>query len=472
MKKISLALLLLLSIAGCGGGSGSPGVCQGSAEICFPSVETTSAPAPGIPAGTTTSLANICTDIGQKNWVRVHLDDVYLWYNEIVGVQPAAYSTTADYFYALLVKSRDRFSFTELQSVIEQYFQAGEDIGYGATFVNENGHLRVAYTQPDSSAELQRVTRGVEIVGINGAAIATLSRDAQIAALYPDKVGATNQFQVRDVGGTVDRTVQLSAAVITRAPVQNTRIIKLDNKKIGYLAFTDHIETAEAPLIAAFTQFQQGGVDDVVLDVRYNGGGYLYIASQVASMIGGAQVENKVFEKLQFNARHPEKTNDPNNTFGFFNVSTSNKPLPQLGLKRVFVLTGPNTCSASESIINGLSPHIQVITIGGSTCGKPYGMEQKNNCAQAYFAIEFDGVNSAGQGGYVNGFAPSCAVVDDLNHQLGDSGERLLAAALAYSKSGACAATDTAQSATLKDALQAREFNRLPWRDNRIVNRP
>src|SRR6266702_2965478 len=153
--------------------------------------------------------------------------------------------------------------------------------------------------------------------------------------------------------------------------------------------FNQHLFTAEQGLNDALTLFKQQGVSELVLDMRYNTGGYLMVAEEVSSMIGGAPVQGKVFEKLLFNSKHPEKTNDPNNTFLFGSQDSKGTSLPLLGLNRVFVLTGSNTCSASEAIINGLQPYVQVVRIGWTTCGKPYGFIQTNNDQQAYFAIQF-----------------------------------------------------------------------------------
>lgn len=155
-------------------------------------------------------------------------------------------------------------------------------------------------------------------------------------------------------------------------------------------------------------------------------------------MIGGAAVQGKVFERMQFNSKHPELSNDPNATILFDSRSSSGATLPLLGLNRVFVLTGPSTCSASESIINGLLPFLQVIRIGVTTCGKPYGFFQANNDQEAYFAIRFEGVNAAGTDDFKSGFAPTCQVSDDLAHPLGDIGEARLAAALYFISNNSC----------------------------------
>lgn len=456
MKKLILSGLVALFLAGCGGGGGSGSDPSGGGSA-YPDPST---------------LANVCTPEGEKSWVRAHLDDVYLWYREIVEVNPGNYATASDYFNALLVKSRDRFSFSESQAVIDAYFQSGETVGYGAVFVRDTSQrLRVTYSEPNSPAKLAGIDRGAQIVNIDGVAEGSLGRAAFHDALYPAHSGDTHSFDVLDLGASTTRRVTLTAQAVVSSPVLKNQVLALPSgQKVGYLVFNDHIASAEAPLSAAITQFAAAGINDLVLDVRYNSGGYLYIASEVGYMIGGSPTQGKVFEQLHFNDKHPEKTNDPANSMPFFDTDTNNKPLPSLGLSRVFVLTGPGTCSASESIINGLSPFVQVITIGGATCGKPYGFIQKNNCATAYFAIEFEGVNATGHGGYVNGFAPACGVADDLDHAFGDTNERLLKTALAYQSTGSCPATSLTQSSSALYAPQpVREVYRAPWRESRIL---
>ncbi len=467
MKKLLLSALVTLTVAACGGG-GYPGTPIGATSVSGGGKPVTpvaiSYPAPE-------TLANDCTPQGEKSWVRSHLDDVYLWYHDIVNVNAANYATPMDYFDALLVRSRDRFSFTESQAVIDAYFQTGEVVGYGANFVRaSDGRLRVSYSEPGSPAQLQGVDRGTQIVAINGTPEAQLARASFLAALYPASSGETNTFDVLDAGASVSRQVTLKATSVVGTPVQKNQVLNLPNgKKVGYLLFTDHIDSAEAPLASAMAQFAQANIDDLVLDIRYNGGGYLYIASEVGYMIGGAPVAGQTFEKLNFNDKHPEKTNDPANTMPFYDGDSNGKSLPGLGLKRVFLLTGPGTCSASESIINSLKPFVEVITIGGATCGKPYGFIQKNNCATAYFAIEFEGVNSRGQGGYVNGFAPSCAADDDLEHGFGNPNERLFKTALAYQNAGACPASAVTQALKLSATRTEPLPQRPAWRESRIL---
>ena len=412
------------------------------------------------------SLSGICTPSGEKDWVRAHLNDVYLWYKEIIDVPKANYSTPQTYFDALIVKSRDRFSFTSDQGGIDDYFQSGEDVGYGYSLTRNNGGIRVRYVQPGSPADLAQIKRGATLVSIDNTSVGSYLNDAQYNAAYPVK-RETHQFQVLDYGAFTPRTVSMTATTVTTAPVLQNQVLNVNGKKIGYMVFTDHIRTAEAPLVDTITKFKQAGVSDLVLDLRYNGGGYLYIANELAAMIAGSKTYNKVFEQLQFNDKHADETAD--NVSYFYNTDTKSRPLPQLNLSRVFVLTGTGTCSASESIINGLKPFMDVILIGDTTCGKPYGFEQTNNCQTAYFAIMFAGVNSLGQGDYTNGFTPKCSVPDDLNHQLGDTSESRLSVALNFVNTGSCPASTFSPAPAPAPFDPVRDREPRPWRNIKIL---
>lgn len=384
------------------------------------------------------ALAEMCTPLAEKNWTRAHLDNIYLWYQDISEKNPAQYVNSRDYFSALLVRAKDRFSFTDDQGGIDDYFQSGANVGYGASFVNQNGNLRIRYVQPGSPADQARLGRGTTIVSIDGSSTLSGLTQAHIDALYPSD-NRMHRFEVRDAGSTSIRSLSMSAAKVTISPVMNEQILNLDGRRYGYFLFTDHIRTAEAPLYEVMTRFKAAIIDDLILDLRYNGGGYLYIANELAAMIGGERTANQIFEQLQFNDKYADMTAD--NVDYFYDTDSRNRSLPYLNLPRVFVLVGAGTCSASESIINGLSPFVQVILIGQNTCGKPYGFIQKNNCKTAYFAIQFAGVNALAKGDYANGFNPQCYTSDDLEHALGDTAETRLATAINYAKTGKCSSS-------------------------------
>src|SRR5690606_8522479 len=244
------------------------------------------------------------------------------------------------------------------------------------------------------------------------------------------------------------------------------------------------------------------GVNDVVLDLRYNGGGLLAVASQLSYMVAGnARTAGRVFERLQFNAAAGSTnpvTGGANAPTPFYSTGlgftvTEGAAIPTLDLPRVYVLTSSSTCSASEAVINSLRglDGFEVVLIGGTTCGKPYGFYPADNCGQTCFSVQFKGVNGKSFGDYAGGCAaqnsassfavkvPGCAVADDLSRELGDPAEAMLAAALTHRAGGACPpAPPTATGvARVRDDAMAIETTGRPdiaevLRNNRDMRMP
>jgi carboxyl-terminal processing protease len=295
---------------------------------------------------------------------------------------------------------------------------------------------------------------------------------------------------VRDLGASTPRTFTMQSANVTLTPVQNVATITTASGPVGYMLFNDHIATAESALIDAVNTLRAASITDLVLDIRYNGGGFLDIANQLAFMIAGnGPTAGRAFEQIVFNPKHQTLAPFPfHSTTQGFSVP-SGQPLPALNLPRVFVLTGSGTCSASESIINSLrGVGTEVIQIGSTTCGKPYGFFPQDNCGTTYFSIQFKGVNAVGFGDYTDGFSPSntagvagtpvpgCSVADDLTHALGDPAEGRLAAALGYRASSTCPAPSgvappSALSGVRATGVPAADglMTKPPWRENRLL---
>ncbi|QJW85286.1 hypothetical protein HK414_23520 [Ramlibacter terrae] len=175
-----------------------------------------------------------------------------------------------------------------------------------------------------------------------------------------------------------------------------TRVVRSpEGRRTGYIQFNDHESGAQDDLITTFRELRDGGVQDLVLDLRFNSGGFLYVALAAASMIAGPSAEGKVFEQLRYNDKRNAETASSTLTFSsrlqFAETQyASGSRLPQLDLPRVYVLTSGQTCSASESIVNSLRGiDLQVVLVGDTTCGKPYGFRRRDNCGYAYFPIEF-----------------------------------------------------------------------------------
>ena len=453
------------------------------------------------------------TVLTQNNWLRSWSNDLYLWYNEIVDRDPSLY-TTPEYFDLLKTtattasgKPKDQFHFTMLTSDFEDFAQSGTGAGYGATWSliasRPPRQIVVAYTDPgtpavDPAVNLVRGAAVLQVDGIDAVNDGTAAGvDALNAGLFPAAAGESHTFLVQDPGAASTRSVAMTSVDVTSVPVQNVHAETTTSGKVGYMLFNDHIATAEQELINAVNQLKAAGIVDLVLDIRYNGGGFLDIASELAYMIAGsARTTGKTFERTVFNNKHPTTdpvTNKPltpvpfHSTAGGFSTP-SGTALPQLDLARVFVLTGTGTCSASESIINSLRGiGVEVIQIGSTTCGKPYGFYPQDNCGTTYFTVEFKGENNAGFSDYPDGFSPrntvgtpgelvdGCSVGDDYTHALGDPMEQRFATALTYRQAPSCPTPSgfaPPGTAALSSGVSSDGVIHKPlWLQNRIMRR-
>lgn len=497
-----LAAVLLLT--GCGGGGGSdpptaappPPPALGLVEAAKVAGRCVAPRAPGVLDETGRPYGDqVGTLSDEKSWVRSWIDETYLWYLDVRGLAAAVldagnYTSALAYFKALkspaLTASgaaRDRFHFSYDTAAWVAMSQSGIAYGYGFDIALLSKSVPreavVALTDPDTPAAAADIARGARVLAVDGVDLVYDGTPAGVdllnAGLFPDGPGS-HVFTVLDPGAATPRSVTLTALSLASTPVRNVRTLPAPHQHVGYLLFNDHIATSEALLIDAVRQLKAAGVTELVLDLRYNGGGFLDIASELATMIAGTQrTTGRVFERLSFNDRNPFALTLAQRSTPFLAVSqgffgASGVALPTLDLGRVSVLTGPGTCSASESIVNGLrGVGVQVDLIGGSTCGKPYGFYPQDNCGTTYFAIQFEGVNDQGFGDYADGFAPTCAVADDFSHALGDPAEARLAAALSYRASGVCpAAVARAQPLAAAERPAGPALEKPAPRDNRL----
>jgi carboxyl-terminal processing protease len=340
---------------------------------------------------------------------------------------------------------------------------------------------------------------GVDLVngGATQAEIDTLN-----AGLFPATAGEDHTFLVEYADGT-QRTVTITSADVSPSPVNTLEVLDVGGDKVGYVLFNTFSPfQSEEDLFNAFTTFSDEGVSDVVIDLRYNGGGLLAVAAQLGYMVAGDQSQNgQAFEKLRFNngtvGVNPV-TGQPNQPIAFLNEGVGftvaeGTQLPTLNLDRVYILSTGSTCSASEALINGLRGiDVEVVMIGDTTCGKPFGFYPTDNCGETYYTIQFQGVNNKDFGDYADGFIPAnssqafgvelpgCQVADDLSFALGDEGEPLLAAALQYRDDGTCptpppSALGTASASDVMGGLRTAtisDFGRNIFETNRDMRMP
>ncbi len=517
-------LTLLLSACGGGGGGGNGGSPnpsparsttgwqQGSFLDAASFFARCAAPRGGVNPATNQLYPDIQGSAeDENNFLRSYSNNTYLWYDEIADQDPGLFSDPLVYFDELKTtattasgQAKDKFHFTYDSEAWFQLSQSGIAAGYGAKwFITKNTPPRnivVAYTEPDSPATDSQVNlvRGAIVLTVDGADLVNGNDvDTLNAGLFPETIGESHTFEILDPGSQTTRTITMTSADVTSDPVPEVRKISTATGDVGYMVFNTHVATAEQALINAVDHFNSGdGITDLILDLRYNGGGFLDIASEFAYMIAGdGPTAGRPFETLQFNDQHPATnpvTGQPlaptpfhTETQGFsVNAGTA---LPTLNLARVFVITGSGTCSASEAIMNGLrGVDVEVIQIGSTTCGKPYGFYAADNCGTTYFTIQFRGINARNFGDYTDGFSPSntrtnigtvvpgCSVDDDFTMPLGNPGEARLAAALDYRDFPNCPPVSKVRQSlvsTIGIPLAARKglVPDSPWHNNRIL---
>lgn len=483
-KRLILPVLLTAALSACGGGgsrsSADTGISQitrNSANLCAPENPHARDDAGNLRAGYRAGSRQ-----DEQAFVRQYLNDKYLWYTELQPVngdapqfslRPSYDEGMKTYFRSLLTpaktasgRNKDRFSFALSTAEWKASSEVGVVQGYGAEFAvirNEAPRLvRVAYVLADSPAARLGLKRGDTLLTVQTGAnpridAVNTTRQDEVdelnRVLFNPQAGEQVSFEFAREGAGV-RRVQLAAREQKADPVQLDKVITTESgARVGYLSFHRFILPLEQPLVAAVQRLKDAQVTDVVVDLRYNGGGYLYQSSQLAYMLADpALTRNRIFERLQYNDKRRTDTNSHDSQLHFQAVTSgtagtgtsAGRPLPNLGLKRVYVLTGADTCSASESLINGLrGVDVEVIQIGNTTCGKPYGFRAHDNCGMSYFPIEFVGVNAKGDNDFVDGFVPNCPATDDFSHPLGDTSEALLATALRHQTTGQCQGVST-----------------------------
>lgn len=300
----------------------------------------------------------------------------------------------------------------------------------------------VNYVIPNSDAANKNLTRGMVFYAIDGQALNVNNyRDLIASTTYTLNFADYNDGAITPNG----QSVELIKTELTENPIYLTKVIETNNQKIGYLMYNGFTANYDLQLNDAFGTLKTAGVTDLVLDLRYNGGGSVLTATRLASMITG-QFNDQLFAKQQWNSKIQEyfEENNPSQLVNNFTNKIGNTNINSLNLYRVYVLTTGGTASASELVINGLKPYIQVIQIGTKTVGKNVGsvtlydsptFNKKDVNPRHKYAMQpivIKTINKDGFGDYQNGIAPDVVLPEFAGNLgvLGNENEPLLSAAL------------------------------------------
>ena len=445
MGARGLTVAGLASLVACGGGGG------GSAAGATPE--------PG------------CSVREQQDWLAGYMDDWYFWYRLSPRPDVTTYADVAGFFGALLYTGgdrsfpADRWSGRESTASFTRFYTDGENLGYGVSVAGlevagQGGQpLYVRGIDPGSPAAAAGLRRGDRVLSLNGRNASDIIGANDFSALTASEAGQVLNLRVERALAVLD--LRLVAAVYAITPVTGSQVFTTTaGRRVGYLAVKNMISQAVSPIDQAFASFKGQQVQDLVLDLRYNGGGLVSVGGNLASRVAGLTFAGSTYATLLYNDRRGPSNNQ---TFRF------ESPANSLALNRVFVLTGPRTCSASEQLINGLrGVGVQVLSVGDTTCGKPVGFLPSSRCGQTYSVVNFESVNARNEGRYWDGFDATCQVPEDFSMPQGALGDPLLATAAQLADGGSCPAL--AQSGPLagrKSALAARRVGRELQLDER-----
>nr|WP_294794189.1 S41 family peptidase [uncultured Mucilaginibacter sp.] len=357
-----------------------------------------------------------------------------------------------------------KYSFIDGGETSSELGGAQSDFGFAPLYIATED-LRIKYVYAGSAAALAGIKRGYKVISVNG--------NSNISY---DNGGTRTQFVVNaffyssTITLILERpdltrfTTTITASPYTTNPVIAYKVIDTGNgRKVGYFVFNSFTSptNASAKLDEAFNYFSSNGVTDLVVDLRYNGGGYVSTAEYLSNLIVPAAKNNTLMYSTYFNdiltsgkakilanqVRRDPATNQKYNYTQFDYTVTGNavsfsKKGSLNNINNVFFIVGSGTASASELVINNLRPVVNVMLIGSTTYGKPVGFFDIRINKYEMYIPEFETKNSLAQGGYYTGMEPQSATYngkkasDDVTHDFGDPEENLLKQALNYVKYG------------------------------------
>lgn len=446
-----VAMVALLSACGGGGGSGTTATGGGSGTVT--------------PTPTPSSSSSACSLRSRQDWVAGQMNEWYLFPETLpASLNPAPYSSVGSYLDALTATARsqrkDRY-FTYVTSIAEEnaYYNSGSSAGFGFRLAYDSAARRLltAESFEGAPALAAGIDRGTEILAIGTSASNLRTVDAIVtsegtaglnAALGTPMVGLTRVLRVSDGAGT--RNVTLSATDFEMTPMSSrygAKVIDDSGRMVGYLNLRTFIHTAEAPLRSAFADFRAQGITEIIIDLRYNGGGALSIANLVNDLLGRDKTGSQVASYTRFRASKAS-----NNETTYFAA----QPQSIAPTRIAFIGTG-GTASASELVMNAFVPYLgnRSALIGTNTYGKPVGQIaiDRSACDDRLRVVAVAIENSDRQGAYYNGLVDfmgaTCQAFDDITRPMGDPDEQSTRRALDFLAGRSCTPIGAAATASL-----------------------
>lgn len=349
-------------------------------------------------------------------------DKWYLWADSVKPIPFDSCLESKNYLDELKYSKLDKWSYIDDRKTFTMYYN-GKYIGHGfGRTMDTDSSFKISYVYNNSPMAKAGGKRGYEILEINDIKTQYIERNHLWDSIYGErKAGIVNHFKLKDHKDSIFE-VDVLKDTIAQNTVIYKKIIELDDKNVGYLVFNSFLKNSYQELDSAFADFKRHRIRELILDLRYNSGGELYVANHLANLIAGSLFCGEVMGRIEFN--HTKSFY--NNTFHFEDLPFSIEP------DRIVVITSKATASASEYLINVLRPYMEMVLIGEKTHGKPVGGRGYRFKDKVINLICFRITNSNGISDYFNGLNVDVRRVDDLCRDFGDPQESCLKEALFY----------------------------------------
>ncbi len=358
-----------------------------------------------------------------KEYVYHLMSRTYLWAEKIPKTKITDFKTPEEVVDKLAFRPErqgmDRWTSISDRVAYDNYYK-GKYVGLGVRMsYDKKNQLRMALVYEDSPAYNVGIRRGMQVKSVNGVSVKQIEDEKRWDTIFgKNEKGVEVVFEL-EYNGTVKEYRAAKSSVQLRS-VFAASFHKIAEKQVGYLYFDRFISPSEDELKTEFSRLKKENIDELVLDMRYNGGGLLRVATLLGSLIAGKKGKDKIFYK-----------NDHNQQLKSWNNDSRFQPNDNaIDIKRVFIIASGSTASASEVVINGLRPLMPVVVIGTKTYGKPVGAYNFTFFNKVISLISFRIVNDAGEGDYFQGIKPDIPAEDDITQNLGNPKETSFKAAL------------------------------------------
>lgn len=373
------------------------------------------------------------TDAAVNTWIYDKMKEYYLWTDDLSVISETDISLKPDaYFESILVQpgELDRFSWIQESSEELRNSLNGVTKVFGINqrpFYADDAQTKVAlaitYTSKGGVADRAGIKRGDFITRVNGADI-TIDNYRTVLADNTVTVTLGNYVNGEIIPNST--TIELTKEVTQLKALHHHEIINIGGKKVGYLTYLQFLTSADREMNQAFGEFKAAGIDELVVDLRFNPGGYISSAEILSALIVKNLKENMLMSRQVWNAEQTKKYKDQygQNVFDD-NFPTSTSTLGQLNnlttLNRVFFLVSKGSASSSELVINNLKPYMEVILIGDNTYGKNVGSitidddqdPKRWNWGMQPIVLKTVNSNNESNYGTKEGFVPDIRVSDN-----------------------------------------------------------